>query len=288
MIKTTYFTAILSFSILSSLLSNLTYAHGRYILPSHTLLSGKEPQYVTLSASISNDVFHPDKPLGNNGGGKVNSFLDGIFRQIEAAIIMPDGSKSDGIHWRAYARQSLADIKLEESGTYKIFFRQPTTLLTTFKKSDGEESRMFGNDTPLPKGATDIVHHTIASQVETYISHNAPNQNALKSTGKGLELIAHTHPNDLFVKEDTDFQLVLDGKPVPEGTLVNLTKEGTRHRNQRETTKIKTDSKGHFQINFTHPGFYLLDVEITAPGKPEEKVSFHHHSLYVTLEVYPE
>lgn len=287
MIKTTYFTAILSFFILS-LFTHLSHAHGRYILPSHTLLSGKEPQYVTLSASISNDVFHPDKPLGNNAGGKVNSFLERIFRQIETTIVMPDGSKSNDIQWRAYARQSLTDIKLEESGTYKIFFRQPTTPLTTFKKPDGEESRILGNSMPLPEGATDIVHHTISSQVETYISHNAPNQNALRSTGKGLELIPYTHPNDLFVKEDTNFQLVLDGNPVPEGTSVNFTKEGTRHRNQRETTKIKTDSKGHFQVNFVQPGFYLLDVEITAPGKPEEKVSFHHHSLYVTLEVYPE
>ena len=175
--KPIYIKVILSFCLLG-LASNLTYAHGRYILPSHTLLSGKEPQYVTLSASISNDIFHPDKPLGNNGGGKVNAFLEGIFRQIETTITMPDGSQSNEIYWRAYARQSLADIKLEESGTYKVFFRQPTTSLITFKKPNGEESRILGNSMPLPEGATDVVYHTIASQVETYISHNSPNQNS--------------------------------------------------------------------------------------------------------------
>jgi Domain of unknown function (DUF4198) len=287
MIKPTTFAAIFSLCMFS-LFTNLTHAHGRYILPSHTLLSGKDPQDVTLSASISNDIFHPDKPLGNNGGGKVNTFLESIFQQLQATITMPDGSQSEDIHWRAYARQSLADIKLEQSGTYKISFHQSATPLTTFKTADGEKSRVFGNNTPLPTGATDVIHHTVASRVETYISHNAPNQNALKSTGQGLELIPHTHPNDLFVGEDAEFQLLLDGKPVSKGTLVNLTREGTRHRNQRETAKIETDGQGRFQTNFTQSGFYLLEIEFTAPGQPGSEISFHHHSLYVTLEVYPE
>jgi hypothetical protein len=285
--KPTYFLTILSLGILS-LFTSLTHAHGRYILPSHTLLSGKEPQYVTLSASISNDVFHPDKPLGNNGGGKVNPFLERIFRQIETTITMPDGSQSNDIHWRAYARQSLADIKLEKSGTYKISFRQPTTPFTTFKQADGEESRIFGKNTSLPKGATDRVNHTVTSRVETYISHNTPNQSALRSTGQGLELISRTHPNDLFVGESAKFQLLLNGKIVPDRTLIKLTREGTRHRNQRETTKIETSNQGRFQTNFTKPGFYLLEVELTDPGQLGSEISFHHYSLYVTLEVYPE
>jgi hypothetical protein len=92
----------------------------------------------------------------------------------------------------------------------------------------------------------------------------------------------------LFVGEKASFQLLLNGKPVPKGTLVNLTQEGTRHRNQRETTKIETNNQGQFQTNFTNPGFYLLEVDVTGPGQPGSEISFHHHSLYVTLEVYPE
>lgn len=287
MIKPAMFTAILSL-LIGILYANQVYAHGRYILPSHTLLSGKEPQYVTLSASITNDIFHPDKPLGNNGGGKVNPFLTSIFQQLQATITLPDGSQSEDIHWHAYARQSISDIKLEKTGTYKVSFYQPPTPLTTFKNAAGEESRIFGNSTPLPQGATDITYHTVASRVETYISHNTPNKNAFNATGQGLELIPRTHPNDLFVGETAMFQLLLNGKQLPKNTQVTLTREGTRHRNQRETIKITTDQRGSFNINFKQSGFYLLEVEYTEPGRPGSDVKFHHHSLYLTLEIYPE
>ena len=44
----------------SAVISAVTFsaaAHERFMLPSHTLLSGDKGQYVTLTASISNDIF---------------------------------------------------------------------------------------------------------------------------------------------------------------------------------------------------------------------------------------
>lgn len=287
MIKPNQINTILCLFIFS-LFSSLSHAHARYILPSHTILSGQAPQYVTLSASISNDIFHPDKPFGNNGGGTVNSFLDAIFQFVNPTITMPNGSVSDDILWRAYARQSVADLKLEQSGTYKVSMVQSPTPLTTFTNAEGEKSRQFGNQKPIPAGATDIIHHTVHSRVETYITHNAPSQAALKGTGEGLELIPHTHPNDLFVGEPAQFQLQLDGKHLPQGVKVALTREGTRHRNQREIKEFTTDAEGNITVDFEQAGFYLLEVEHTEPGLPESDVKFRHHSLYLTLEVSPE
>jgi hypothetical protein len=287
MLKPNQLTTVFCFCIFS-LFSSLGYAHARYILPSHTILSGQAPQYVTLSASISNDIFHPDKPLGNNGGGVVNPFLQGIFQFIKPTITLPDGSLSDNILWQAYARQSVADLKLEQSGTYKISFIQSPTPLTTFTNAEGEKSRQFGEQVPMPSGATDIVRHTVHSRVETYITHNAPSEAALKASGQGLEVLPLTHPNDLFVGEPAQFQLLLNGKHLPQGIEVELTREGTRHRNQRGIQHLTTDPQGNVTVDFDQAGFYLLEVEYTEPGLPDSGIKFQHHSLYLTLEVSPE
>lgn len=268
--------------------SALLQAHGRYILPSHTQLSGEEVKQVTLLASISNDVFHPDKPLGNNGGGEVNSFLVNLFKTLKASTTAPDGTVSNAIEWQAFSRQSISDITIDKSGTYRISLVQQPTAWVTFKNADGTPSRSFGNKQALPPGATDVVYHTTASRTETFITHNTPNRAALKSTGSGLELMGKTHPNDLFVGETADFQLFLDGKPLNESAVVHITRDGTRHRNQRNTLESKTDTSGIFSIVFDQAGMYLLEVEHTQKGTKNSGIDFHHNTLYVALEVFPE
>lgn len=263
-------------------------AHGRYILPSHTMLSGEATQPVTLTASISNDVFHPDKPLGNNGGGDVNAFLAAMFKKLQASVIQPDGTTNDAVKWHAFSRQSVADLSLAQAGTYRVSIVQPATPMVTFKKADGSGARLFGSQPTLPEGASDIVYRTVAARVETYISHNGANRQALASVGQGIELSGDAHPNDLFVGEPARFQLLLDGKPLKQTANVQLTRGGTRHRNKREMLSVATDKEGLFTVAFQDAGFYLLEVEHEAKGEPGSGVDVRHFSLYVTLEVFPE
>lgn len=263
-------------------------AHGRYILPSHTQLSGEEERQLTLLASISNDIFHPDKPLGNNGGGDVNSFLSTIFKTLSASVTNPDGIKNNTIKWQAFSRQSIADITIDKPGTYRISLVQEPTAFTTFKKADGTPSRFFGDEQALPLGATDVVYHTTASRTETFITHNSPNTAALKTTGSGLELMGETHPNDLFVGEAANFQLFLDGKPIEKSVTVKLTRDGTKHRNQRKTLESETASSGLFSVTFEEAGMYMLEVEHSQAGAKTSGIDFHHYALYITLEVFPE
>jgi len=264
------------------------FAHGRYILPSHTQLSGEDLKQVTLVASISNDVFHPDKPLGNNGGGEVNSFLSNIFKTLKASVTLPNGTVNNTIEWQAFARQSSTDITIDKPGTYRVSLVQQPTRLVTFKKPDGTPSRFFGNQQTPPPGATNVVHHTTASRTETFITHNTPNRSALISVGSGLELVGETHPNDLFVGETAHFQLILDGKPLKDPTAVHITRDGTLHRNQRNTLERQADALGNFSVIFIKAGMYLLEVEHTRKGAKNSGIDFHHNTLYVTLEVFPE
>lgn len=260
-------------------------AHSRYILPSHTVLSGEDTQYVSISASISNDIFHPDMALGDDGNGKVTGPLKEIFKGLNYSVTEPDGQTKQMI-WHAFARNSVADLELKKEGTYKVEIEQPTLLMTNFKGANGNPARVFG-EAPLPKDATDIVKRQINSRVVTYVTYNKPNKTALAPTGKGLELSCESHPNDIFVNEEGHFRLLLNGHPASNLEL-SITKSGTKHRNQREKIRIKTDKDGYFEIKFSESGFYLLEAEKEVKAEPGESVNYHSFSLYLTIEVFPE
>lgn len=278
LVKTTFVAAITLFALNVS-------AHSRYMLPSHTVLSGDKAQFVTVSASISNDIFHHDMPLGDDGKGKVSPPLREIFKRIQTTVTGPDGKLSH-VTWHAYARQSVADVEVKKSGTYRISMVQPTLLMTTFKKADGKRGRAFGN-VKLPEGVTDVKKSEVSGRVESYVTYNKPNKTALTPVGEGLELAGDSHPNDLFVNEEGHFRLLFNGKGTS-SAKVTLVRAGTNHRNDRNKLNITTDKDGYFNINFAQPGFYLLEADIKIKGKPGAEISAYSNSLYVTLEVFPE
>lgn len=271
--------------ILAATASVNAYAHGRYILPSHTVLSGEEAQHVTFSASVSNDVFHHDMPLGDDGNGNVSERRKEFFKRLNYVVIGPDGERKP-MRWHAYARQSIADLTLEKSGTYQIAMEQAPLVMTTFKKEDGKRGRVFG-DTQPPKDATNIAKREVSAKVITYVSYNKPNKTALTPTGEGLELSGESHPNDLFVNEEGQFQLLLDGKGASDVKL-SIIKSGTKHRNQREEVSITTNKDGTFNHKFSEAGFYLLEAKKEIKADPGADIQTYHHSLFITLEVFPE
>ncbi len=260
-------------------------AHSRYLLPSHTVLSGEETQFVTLSASISNDIFHHDMPLGDDGNGRVVDPLKTMFKQLNYIVTEPDGQTKQ-MDWYAFARHSVADLELKKSGTYKVVIEQPALLMTTFKEEDGNPGRVFG-EMHIPKGATDIVKRQINGKVVSYVTYNKPNKTALTPTGNGLELSGESHPNDLFVNEEGTFRLLLNGQAASD-VQIYMTKAGTKHRNQREKLGLITDKNGNFNINLSEPGFYLLEAELEMPAKLGSSIDYFTYSLYVTFEVFPE
>lgn len=273
----------LTATLLLTSVAQFSHGHGRYVLPSHTQVSGDEPQSISLTASISNDLFHPDKPLGNEAGGKVNRFLQGLFDVLESSVILPDGTRQP-MQWRAFQRFSAADLTLEQSGTHRVQLRQPTTHMLTFQQANGERDRRFGPDAKAPDGATNITRRTIASTVVSYVSHNQ--SSAPARTGEGLELGGGSHPNDLFAGEEAHFTLTLDGKALTAPAKVHFVQGGTRHRNQRDAIELETSANGAFSLPLKHAGMHWLEVEYSRDGQPDSRVDVHHHTLYVTLEVF--
>jgi len=268
-----------------------TFAHDRFILPSHTILSGDPTETVpsvTLTASISNDIFHPDKPLGDDGTGELNPFLKQLFDNMQYLVVHPDGRVETGMKWNAFGRMSIADLTLKTEGTYRIIQRQGETFLTMFTNAEGHKDRRFGASPNLPEGATHIKKVTFEMNVVCFISLNSPNKKALMPIGKGLELGGPSHPNDLFVGENNSFQLTLDGKTLSEPASVVLIPGGTRHRNDRNRLELQTQPDGRFNVTLKKSGFYLLHAEVSREPEKPSKFSSQSYSLFATLEVFPE
>ena len=116
-------------------LSPAAQAHKLWLLPSHTVVS--EAQWITVDASVSNDIFDVDRPFP----------LEGL------SVTGPDGKEAPVDHRFEGHRRSSFDAELSEEGSYRITLFRPMYL--AFYQLDGERHRRRG-DAPgrrCPKSA---------------------------------------------------------------------------------------------------------------------------------------
>ena len=264
----------------TALASSYASAHAQWLVPSHTSLSGDKAHYVMVDASISNEIFAPDKAYRPKEKGA--EYDDNLIMAIG-----PDGKPvSDKIRAYYLKRKNSAAVKLDGEGTYHIAMTQKPRLMTFYKNKDGDRRRVFaGKDSKdIPADATDIKTTKAISTVDTFVSRNGTSKPAL--LGKGLEISGPTHPNDLFVGEQARFQLLKAGKPAANVELAIL-KGDTRYRNERNEVKITTDKEGFFSTTWQHPGLYLIEASISEDST-EEGIDSVRYSLFTTLDVAPE
>ena len=284
----------------------LASAHGRWIVPSHTILSGAQAEVVTFDMSVSNDFFHPDFAYGGtpveelflpeNKKPSVNSsepraaIITELMGSTQLEVTTPAGVKNLDSPLVNFGRKTVASVLLDESGTYRFGIKQNPIYFTFYKDENGKRGREFGTPamvkTFLPKNASEISGTKLINRVETYVTRNDLSQSAITPTGKGLELEFISHPNELFVGEPGKFVLLHNGKPVKRSAVV-LTFHNTRFRNDRNPIRLITASDGGVSVVWLQPGLYLLEAELEMPSK-EQGIHMETFGLYVTLEVNPE
>ena len=284
-------------------------AHSRWLVPSHTILSGEQAEVVALDFSISNDIFHPDvsfggsllyqKPLPPEATDPAIKAMQQKRRanmasqagQAKVLVIAPDQMITQISDIADVGRKSVAAALLDQSGTYHIQVVQPPVLLTLYKGEDGKPAREFGSreqtQSLLPPGASDIKVLRVINTVDTYISRNQISDAVLKPSNSGLEMIFHSHPNEIFVGEQSNGTVLFNGKAVPANTELKIVRNDTRYRNQRNVKTVHTDAKGQFVIAWQTPGLYLVEVEYSPP-QAAEGADLERYGVYTTLEVNPE
>lgn len=248
-------------------------AHKAWLQPSQTVLAGTN-SWVTVDAAVSNDLFY---------------FNHVPLRTDNLSIVAPDGSRVDAQNSATGKYRTVFDVELKQQGTYRIGIINDYTIAQW--DDNGQPKRWRGTPasfaTEVPKDAKNLQVSQSISRVETYVTNGKPSDGVLKSSGLGLELVAVTHPNDLFAGEPAKFRLLVDGKPAV-GLDVEIVRGDTRYRNAQDEIKIKTGSEGEFSVTWPEAGMYWLeattqDEKTTAPQARQRRLGY-----VVTLEVLPQ
>lgn len=252
-------------------------AHRAWVVPQETVLSG-EGRWVSFDAAVSNDIF-----LANYNPGR--------FGDLQ--VQNPDGSAGavQNLHTGKY--RTVFDLELKQEGTYRVFTAS-SGLRAMWEENGqrrmypgrGEQYTPEGFKKAVPAKADKLQVVFASRRIETFVTLGAPSDTALKSTGKGLELVPVTHPNDLFAGEAAQFRFFMDGKPAA-GAEITLIREGTRYRNNQEEISLKTDKNGNVSINWNGAGRYFLEAEYK-DNKAEKPATERSGTYIAVLEVLPD
>ncbi|RPE77256.1 DUF4198 domain-containing protein [Vulcaniibacterium tengchongense] len=248
-------------------------AHKAWLQPSQTVLAGNDP-WITVDAAVSNDLFY---------------FNHVPLRLDNLVVTAPDGSRVAPQNLATGKYRSVFDLRLAQPGTYRIGVVNDSALAQW--QENGQPKRWRGSAERLaaevPKNAQGLQVTQSISRVETFVTNGSPNQTALAPSGKGLELVPVTHPNDLFAGEQARFRLQVDGKPAA-GVEIEVVRGGTRYRDAQDEIKLVTDADGGFAVTWPEPGMYWLeatveDAKATLPQAGKRRLGY-----VATLEVLPQ
>lgn len=232
-------------------------AHRQWMLPSMTVVSGEgDDVWVTVDAAVSNDLFYFEhQPL-----------------RVEPSVMLPDGTSGE-IRNKATGRyRTTFDVQIGKRGTYKIFYAMDGVMGSY--KLNGEEKRIPRGTTTanlasvIPAGATDVRTTESSNRNEIFVTAGEPTTTVFKPTGKGIELVPVTHPNDLVAGEPATFQFLLDGKPAA-GLPVTVIPGGIRYRDQLHQQDLKTGADGKVTVKWGDPGMYWINA--TTPRAEREE-----------------
>ncbi|MBL9070206.1 MAG: DUF4198 domain-containing protein [Sphingopyxis sp.] len=250
-------------------------AHRQWMMPSSTVLSGDDV-WVTVDAAVSNDLFYFEhQPLR----------LDAVKAWAPDGTEVAIENKSTGRY------RSTFDVHLTQKGTYRI--ASVADMLMGSYDLNGKTERLPRGTTAdnlaerVPAGATNVKTAEANNRNEIFVTVGEPTTTLFKPTGKGIELVPVTHPNDLIAGEAATFQFLLDGKPAAD-LPVTVIPGGIRYRDQLGQIDLKTGADGKVSVTWPEAGMYWLNVTTPQAGEGAEGTPppiARRASYVTTLEV---
>lgn len=291
-------------------------AHTPYLLPN--AFDAERPRVTLQGALTEDDYFNPDIAL--NVPAVAETLPSGATAEIKPGAVLKDLTVIEAaLDQPGTYRFSTAPYAIRKTTYVNVGGKWLMVRAARGGRGGGEggEARPAGGDRPMgaPRGAApgtegprpaaapagegppmsiaeaDVppgAETRTAEQVmvvETYVSKGAPTDAALKTTGQGFELKPITHPNAIYVDQGFAFQLLVDGKPVP-NAAISVYRSGNNYDERRIAVQLKTDAEGRGKIDFALPGVYLMTTQYPAtrppPGDPPTPRSYTYS---LTFEV---
>lgn len=263
-------------------------AHRAWMLPSATVLSG-EDSWITVDAAVSNDLFYFEHfPLRLSGIGEERNVQEASYGRAPSPlqIIAPDGTHIEGQNGKTGRYRTTFDIQMTQKGTYKLALASER-LMATYTEN-GERARWMGElrdlQAKIPASAENLEVTQGSSRMEVFVTSGNPTETVLTTTGKGLELIPVTHPNDLYASETAEFIFSLDGQPAAD-VAVNVIPGGNRYRDTLGEMKLRTDRAGMVKITWPAAGMYWLEAEFETTKGVTPPITRQRAGYSATLEV---
>jgi uncharacterized GH25 family protein len=243
-----------------------------WLLPSQTILA-RSGGWVAFDAAAADDLF---------------SVNQGMLPIDSLTVTAPDGQAVTPQNPFKSRSRSTFDLELRQPGTYRVAIAD-TTVMARWEE-EGKPKRWRGvpaeAEANVPADAAKLQVEETQRRVETFVTVGAPTD--LKpGSGKGLELVPASHPNDLYRGEAATFRVMLDGKPAAD-LEVEIIRDGTRYRDDPESLRVKTNGAGEFSVTWPQAGLYWLDVSVEDSNVSVPQASKRHASYNATLEVLPQ
>lgn len=249
-------------------------AHRMWLLPSATTIAGTDG-WVTFDGAISNDLFNPDHfPLPT----------------ANIQVTAPDGSAGKIENAATGRYRSVFDVRIDKPGTWKVWTASDN--LSGRFKADGKDWVVGRRNQPnsvasvadIPANATDIQLTEVMARNEVFITSGTPTTKVFTTTGKGLEMVPITHPDDLVADTPARFRFLLDGKPVA-GLKVAVVPGSKQFRDAEEAQELTTGADGVVEVRWPVPGFYWLNATHSDANAADKRARSRRTSYTTTLEV---
>jgi hypothetical protein len=242
-------------------------AHTPYLLP-----NAFEPindGLITLDASFAERFFVPEV----------------VFDGSEFEVRLPDGSTVKPETLVPLKSRVVVEHDMKEEGTYR--FSTGRRLGRVFKSYElnGETFTLEDPETSLPEGAKLVSFYQSNTIAETYVTRGGPTDTVLEPRGDGLEYVAHSHPNDLFVGDTLQLQALFYGEPLA-GLTVDIFLASQQFGDESPTLTLTSDLDG--AINFTpeEQGVYLLRSRHRAPAAEGMAAPEISHTYTLVVEAF--
>lgn len=222
---------------------------------------------VSMEASFAETFFVPEAAFDNS----------------EFELIDPAGKSHRPDKLVVWKARTLAEHGIGKSpGTWRFSTGPRYGALFRTWEIDGKRESSRDASVKIPTGAKIISDFQSLTLAETYLSVGAPNRVALAARGKGLEIEAIDHPNDLYVGENFAFRVLYDGKPLP-GHAVEITEAVSDTGNLPQVIKLNTDHDGRAVFKPERAALWLALVRHRTPAPASAVVSEYSNSYTLTF-----
>ncbi|GAA6185305.1 DUF4198 domain-containing protein [Aliiglaciecola sp. NS0011-25] len=196
---------------------------------------------ITLDAAFAEKFFVPEVAFANS-----------IY-----LVTAPDGKTSTPDSLAQFKSRVVVEHALKQDGTYRFSTGRRLGRLFKFYELDGKRKAMKDPTQAIPEGAKLLSFFQSLTLAETYVSKGGPNNAALQPHGEGLEFVATSHPNELFVGEPLALLSLFNGQPLADLKVdVFLAKD--QFTQEKATVELHSDANGKFIFTPETAGTYLL------------------------------